>query len=343
MYSMVMALKHAGHDVKILVIAREPYEDKQDHLVKLIDLSSAVAVQIEDVFDQFCPDLVIVRDALNEDVAPTVAKVSKHRRTKCISYEQNPCYARSFLGSIYVGIRHLLNQLRRGLPIHEISPKRGVGRYAIPFRKYFLFPMWCNDALKSRPYIPNGVVRIVAVGKLGVERKRLDWVINALESSGIDYCLSLVGANDLDRYPNRSACYYEMLYELSRPGIAQGRISILENVPFDQMPSIYQNSDVFILAAKGEKFGIAPLEAMSYGCAVMCANDNGSTPYLTSGLDALIFDTSSFRDFQKKLYGLLKNTDMIMSLGSMAIVTINETHSLMSFAKFISDLVEKEA
>lgn len=340
MYSMVLALKQAGHEVQILVVAREPYEDFQPNLVKLIDSGLSIQKQIKVVFDQFSPDLVIVRDALNEVVAPTVAKLSNYRKIKCLSYEQNPCYHKSLLGAAYLGVRHVFYQLRRGLPLQEISPKRGaLSGHRIPFRKYFLFPMLSDDSRTRMSYIPNGVVRIVSVGKLGVERKRLDWVISALESSGVEYHLTLVGANDLDKYPNRSHSYYKKLYELSRLGIAEGRIKIRENVPFDQMSSIYQNSDVFVLAARDEKFGISPLEAMSHGCAVMCANDNGSSPYLSSGVDSLVFDSSSFQDFQEKLYKLLNNGDMIISLGTNAKKAINERHNLVSFANFTSDLV----
>ena len=343
MFSMVMSLKNAGHDVLILAVAKEPYEHKQDNLLQLIDLSSSVDVQIENIFEKFAADLVIVRDALNENVAPVVAKVSKERKIKCISYEQNRCYANSFFGAIYVGMRHFLNQRRRGMPLLEISPKRGaLSEFVIPFRKYSHFPMICEPSVEPRSYFPDGIIRIVTVGKLGVERKRLHWVIRALESFDIDYQLTIVGANDLDRYSNRSVSYYHMLYDLSRTGLREGRIRILENLPFEQMGNIYQNSDIFVLASKGEKFGISPLEAMSHGCAVLTADDNGSSPYLSSGVDSLIFNSESFDDFYRKFFELLTNNELVTSLGLMAIKTIVQRHDVKSFESFISDLVGDE-
>jgi glycosyltransferase involved in cell wall biosynthesis len=340
MVSLVKSLVDGGHSVLILALVQEPYEDSAGDLVYLINQDLDINAQVSDVLVRYAPDSVVIREALNENVASIVSKVSKTLKIKSISYEQNPCYASNFVSALYQGVRHFLYQTKRGLPLLEMSPKRGVvNGYRVPFRKYFRFPMELNGGGDKRRYFSQGIVRIVAVGKLGVERKRLHWVVDALESSHVNYLLTLIGANDISRYPGRSLEYYKNLYDRTSAARAIGKIRILENVPYRKMANIYEDSDIFVLPSKGEKFGISPLEAMSHGCAVLCPDDNGSTAYLTQAYDAIIFDSKDYNDFRTKLLSLSNDVNQVTELGTNALTTIKEKHSLYEFLTFYNKLM----
>jgi glycosyltransferase involved in cell wall biosynthesis len=339
MVSLVKSLTDSGHSVLLLVVAQEPYEDRDSGSVKLISSEGDIGYQISNIVNDFNPDIGIVRYALNEKVAPIVSKCLKKTKTRCVSYEQNPCYASNFATAIYYGLRHSLYQIRRGLPLFEISPKMGnKNGYPVPFRRYFRFPIQVDLSVRGGD-LPGAVINIVAVGKLGVERKRLHWVVNALQASNVDYELTLVGANDISRYPNRSLDYYNYLYDHTIDGRAQGRIKILENVPFKGMKFIYEKADVFVLPSKGEKFGISPLEAAAHGCAVLCPHDNGSSNYFTHGYNALIFDSVNYDDFEYKLNQLVRDREKIKKMGSAGLETVRVNHSLISFESFLSAIV----
>lgn len=342
MVPMICALQNAGHEIMLLVVAQEAYEDQLQQIPQKITLDNPLEPQISAVFDYFRPDVVVVRNALNKDVAPIVARFAKTGKTACFSYEQNPCYAQNRVKAIYKGLRHLQRQFSAGLPVFEISPKRGSSTgYRIPFRQNFQLPIKPQKDAYYRDYCPDGLVRVVAVGKLGSELKRLHWVIEALEGIDVDYRLTLVGANDVDRYPDRSRAYYEMLYERTQHGRSGGYIEIKEDVPYSYMPFIYRNSDVFVLPAEREKFGVAPLEAMSHGCAVICTDNNGSSECLSHLHDAVIFNANLYEDFFLKLEEVLVNRRMIERLGRSASLTIRKKHSLEEFAKFFESLFSR--
>lgn len=341
MVSMVKALKQGGHEVLILAVAKEPYEAEHDSLVKIIESTGQLLCQVKTVFEQFQPDAVVVRAALNEDAAPIVAREAKKRRIKCISYEQNPCYHSSPFKALYIGLSHARRQLKKGLPIMQISPRRGTAKgYRVPFRRYFHFPMCGSAKYIDRDYYPDGVVRVTAVGKLGVQRKRLDWIVDALDSIDEKVSVTLVGANDIDKYPQlRSRKYYNMLYEKSLLLRESGVLTILEDVPFREMERVYENTDVFVLPSKGEMFGISVLEAMSYGCAVICADDNGVSPCVTQDCDGLIFQSSNYKDFKDQLCDIIVDKEKIKRLGRAAVSTIRENHSCSGFlSRFVCSI-----
>lgn len=338
MVSMVRALQSSGHEVLIMVVAQEPYEDRQEGVVHYIYEKSCIESQVITTFDWYNPDVVVVRDPLNENVAPIVAKISIARKVKCLSYEQNACYHSNPLKAICIGMFHVLKQMRKGLPVTEISPKRGAKKgYPIPFRRYFDFPMTQHSGVEDREYFPDGIVRVTAIGKLGVARKRLDWVIDALGKSREKVRVVLVGANDLDRYPNRSRNYYNKLYQKEFPQSQAKSIEIRENVPFNEMSFIYENTDIFVLPSRGEKFGISPLEAMSYGCAVVCADDNGSSAYIEHDYDGWIFKSLDYEDFEEKICSLTAQKNDIIRLGQTAVESVKRNHGYSQFVnKFMS-------
>lgn len=333
MVSMVRALQDAGHEVLILVVAQEPYEDRHEGLVQFINQKAPIEPQVFSVFESYNPDAVVVRNALNEGVALVVAKVSKARKTKCVSYEQKACYVSNPLKALCIGLSHAIKQIRHGLPVVEISPKRGSDKgYPVPFRKYFLFPMTERSDVKNRSYCPDGTVRVTAIGKLGVSRKRLDWVIDALDKSNGTVKVVLAGAADLDRYPRqRNRDYYNKIYTKAYAVGQDKTIEIRENVPFSEMPKIYADTDIFVLPSRGETFGISPLEAMSYGCAVICADDNGSSPYIQHDYDGLIFKALHYFDFEKKLCALVVCKDQVRRLGQAAAGTVRKNHGYSQF------------
>lgn len=341
MVSMVKALKDAGHEVLILVVAQEPYEDKQESLVQIIDRTSPLASQVFSVFEDFKPNAVVVRDALNEEVAPLVAREARKKKISCISYEQNPCYFSNPVSSIYNGLKHVFFQFRKGLPLIEMSPKRGaVVGYRVPFRKYFHFPICLSSNKEVRDYFADGKIRVTVLGKLGVPRKRIDWVVDALEPISDKIFLRIIGANDLDRYPHvRSKEYYKFIYDRTKAMRENCSAVIMENVPFHEMNEVYKSTDVFVTSSKKEKFGVSPLEAMSHGCAVICADDNGSTSYITDRHDGVVFDSDSYPDFRLGLLELVNSESTVRSLGRNAVSTIQKNHDCKDFAFFFHSLL----
>ena len=340
MVSMVRAFKEEGHEVLIVTVNAEENEDTFEASPLVID-PLFTSLQVENIFRSFLPDVIVVREALNERVAKIFTSEARKKKIKVVSYEQNSCFSKSRLRALYKGMHHAATQMKKGLPVTELSPKPGeLNGFKIPFRKFFFFPMCLSYSDKEREYCPERVVRITTVGKLGVPRKRLEWVVNAVKPFSNQVRVNILGSNDIAKYPEtRSREYYDKLYRITKSMRDEGSLRITENLPFWEMQKMYKNTDIFVLSAKGEKFGVSPLEAMESGCAVICADDNGSSPYIENGYDGLVFNSPSYEDFSVCLHSLIENSQEILRIGRNAKRTIKERHSCKNFVSVFCDLV----
>lgn len=71
--------------------------------------------------------------------------------------------------------------------------------------------------------------------------------------------------------------------------------------------TLYQNADVFVFPSLYEGFGIPPLEAMSFGCPVVCSNA-ASLPEVV-GETARLIDPLDERDIAQGIWDVLSNKE----------------------------------
>ena len=80
------------------------------------------------------------------------------------------------------------------------------------------------------------------------------------------------------------------------------------------LASYYKNASLFVYPSLYEGFGMPPLEAMHFGCPVVCSN-SGSIPEVV-GNAALLFDPYSVVSIRKKIISVLENNNLKLSLSS---------------------------
>jgi glycosyltransferase involved in cell wall biosynthesis len=94
-----------------------------------------------------------------------------------------------------------------------------------------------------------------------------------------------------------------------------------------QMPVIYQASDLFCLPSKGpgETWGLAVNEAMACGKAILVSNKVGCAEDLVKdGYNGAIFKSRSRLDLIEKLKVLVEDTDKLKMLGKNSFILITE-------------------
>lgn len=94
--------------------------------------------------------------------------------------------------------------------------------------------------------------------------------------------------------------------ELTRLGIAERVHQV--NGDDGLLASYYQGATAFIYPSLYEGFGIPPLEAMNFGCPVVCSNTS-SIPEVV-GDAAVLFDPSSEESMRIAIEGLLQNNEL---------------------------------
>ncbi len=136
---------------------------------------------------------------------------------------------------------------------------------------------------------------ILFVGTLQ-PRKNIARLIEAFSKLDTDSKLVVVG---------RPGWHYdEIISAPEKYGVSE-KVVFLKEVSDDELPSLYEHAEVFVLPSLYEGFGLPVLEAMRYGCPVVTSNIS-SLPE-AGGDAALYFDPNNVDDIAKKIDKVLSD------------------------------------
>ncbi|WP_316736367.1 glycosyltransferase family 1 protein [Pedobacter aquatilis] len=163
-----------------------------------------------------------------------------------------------------------------------------------------LLPQESLSKIKKTYNLPEKY--ILNVGTIE-ERKNLKLIVQALKDVDSDYKLVVIG---------KATPYFETVKaEIDKLGL-NNRIVFLKNIPFADLPGIYQLAKVFVYPSFYEGFGIPIIEALYSGVPVIaatgsCLEEAGGpdslyiSPYDVSGLSYWMNQIISSIDLQKEM------------------------------------------
>lgn len=164
----------------------------------------------------------------------------------------------------------------------------------------------------SRP--ASGALRLLFVGRL-IPYKGVELLLQALAIAA-DSCsirLDIVGSADL--------LYKDYLLRLIQELRLELIVNILPPLPRDQLPSLYRQADIFCFPTLCDTYGIALLEAMSSGCAVIVSDVAGAGEIVNgeNGLKVKLNNPDQYiREYGEKIVALAHNHELRVSLGVAA-------------------------
>lgn len=150
--------------------------------------------------------------------------------------------------------------------------------------------------LKKNLGFPEDCFLVLTLSRL-VHEKRLDVLIRAaaeIRSAHPDAYFLIAGGGKL----------LERLESLAAELGVEDRIKFAGYV--GKTVDVFTASDVFVLSAEAEPFGIAILEAMASGLPVVAARSGGPLDIIHDGADGLFFEPGDPRDLAEKI-ALLKS------------------------------------
>ncbi len=208
-------------------------------------------------------------------------------RLKLLQQIQKACYARA-KGMIFLS-QHSLNLTEQLIP--NISNKSIIIPHAADSE------MFRPNAEDNQP---KQKLKILYVSTIDVY-KHQDTVAKAvleLINEGYSLELTLVGG----KYP---ASYNKLLATLNVFRGWENHVHILTQVSFNELPTIYAQADIFVLASTCETFGIILLEAMCSGLPILCAYN----PTLEETLEdnGLYFNALDHTSLKTQLIKLINN------------------------------------
>lgn len=140
---------------------------------------------------------------------------------------------------------------------------------------------------------------ILSVGRYE-PRKNLAMLMRAfseLELHTKGYKLVLIGSKDIE---NKEVYNF---YENADANLKSA--IIMDKVSFVELVSLYKNADLFVFPSLGEGFGIPPLEAMVYGCPLICSNVTAMKEFELP--DEITFNPKDLNDLKRKMVSVLSS------------------------------------
>lgn len=184
---------------------------------------------------------------------------------------------------------------------------------------------------------------VLYVGRIHPE-KGIDILIRAfLQLKKRDWQLQIVGPHAVES-GGGGADYFQKLQDLSA---GEGNITFVGSVfDADTLNKHYREAAIFVypsLADKGETFGLAPLEAMAWGCAPIVSGIACFRDFIADGKNGLIFDhhnSNRVQLLQNAMECLILDGTLRSRLSENAIM-VNQTHSISHIASLFIDDFKK--
>lgn len=91
-------------------------------------------------------------------------------------------------------------------------------------------------------------------------------------------------------------------------------VYFIEQIPQTELPSLYKESDLFILPTRYEIFGMVLMEAMYFGTPVITYKAAGPLDVISNGVDGIVMDDFDINNWSKEIekYIFEKNTSKEM-------------------------------
>lgn len=74
---------------------------------------------------------------------------------------------------------------------------------------------------------------------------------------------------------------------------------VMRTASFGELVALYKNADLFVFPSFAEGFGIPPLEAVIYGCPILCSNTTAMAEFAFP--EEMIFDPHNVKELEEKM------------------------------------------
>ncbi len=171
----------------------------------------------------------------------------------------------------------------------------------------------------------DNIFRIITVARL-VDEKGLNYLIKSIKILYDEYnlrqlkkkvILTIAGDGPLRTFLQK------LIIKLNLSNV----VNILGWIDYEKLPSLYNDSSLFILPSLSEGTPLALLEAMACKLPVIVTNIDSFKEIIKDNYNGLIVPTKDSEKLAEKIFLLLTNDDLRMRLGERAYITFLKKYS----------------
>lgn len=168
----------------------------------------------------------------------------------------------------------------------------------------------------------GGRVKILYIGSYE-KFKGVDILLSALLDLNKEFEANFYGSGSLRDYLIRRT---------------DNRIKIYDEIPYDNTPQVYQNSDIVVFPSLiGEAFGRVIIEAMASGKAVIATNVGGVPDIIDNGINGILIEPNK-QELAKALTKLIEDDKLRERLGKNARKTALERYNKDKIAENLIEI-----
>ncbi len=116
---------------------------------------------------------------------------------------------------------------------------------------------------------------------------------------------------------------------------------IIGRVPLSEVSKFYKNASLFCLPTKVEPFGIAFIEAMSYGLPIIATRIGGVPDFVFPGKNGLLVDSGDVEALSLALMDLLKDANKRKDYGHASLEIVQDRYSWEKVGQRLKEHIER--
>ncbi|MGL5258470.1 MAG: glycosyltransferase family 4 protein [Lachnospiraceae bacterium] len=279
------------------------------------------------------PDLMIVRERSMYSIFFYL--FAKAYKIPCILYNQTPLYLEKPAPSDVAHV--LVNMLT---PVTRMTPVLGntTSFYIDEHANYIPFVMKPILSPDKKLYFKDNTIHILCVGKFE-PRKHQMMLLEAFKQLKDAYSISLTLVGQVSSTLHEE--YYKNVQDFIKENHLEDCITCYKNCKPNEMKQFYASHELFVLPSTREFASISNLEAMAYSMAILISDTNGTSCYVESDKNGLLFKDEDSNDFYNQLKHLISNRNLIRSMGESSYELILKKYSFENYKLAMESLLSK--
>ncbi len=223
-------------------------------------------------------------------------------------------------------------------PVNHLLAEDLIQRYGIPEEKVHVVFIGIDPIhfrYVERHPEPNRPLRLAVVGRLEDLQKNvlcLPAIVSETIKQGVQvHCMVAGQGPDANRLKKR----------IEEFGL-ESRFTLAGAVPYEQMPKLLQNSDVFLMPTRFEGCPHALLEGMSTGCVPVVSNLRGTLDQIVEhGRSGFLIKLGDVHGFAEAISFLAKNPEVRDQMSIQARQVVADRFTVASMAEAYATVLKQ--
>jgi glycosyltransferase involved in cell wall biosynthesis len=214
---------------------------------------------------------------------------------------------------------HILREQNITVPVHAISNGVDIQRFRPD-------PQMDRLGMRRKYGLSPDRIILLYVGRLDGE-KRIDTLLDAM---------SLLPRDDFQLAIAGFGLYEPQLRKQMHDLDLEGRVIFIGYVPPEDLPSLYNSADIFVMPSPEELQSIATLEAMASGKPILAAGARALPELVKPGANGYLFRACDPQNASQKMELILNEKEKWTSMGQASMQRV-KNHSVQNTINYFED------